>query len=78
MLNSRQRKLLLFGLVLVSISFLYPNWELKENGTVTTSRYEPIVSPPKAVGWELDYTRLFSQIGIVVIVTGGAILLSKK
>lgn len=75
-MNSKQKFAFLLGIITIAVMGLYPPW--KEAGPAgLPMQYAPIFSPPTALspekGLEIDVVRLFVQIGVAAVLTGGLV-----
>ncbi|MDZ4836911.1 MAG: hypothetical protein SGJ27_24275 [Candidatus Melainabacteria bacterium] len=75
-MNSKQKFAFLLGVITIALMGLYPPW--KEAGPKgLPMQYAPIFAPPTALdpanGLEIDIVRLFVQVGVAAILTGGLV-----
>ncbi len=75
-MNSKQKFAFLLGVITMAVMGLYPPW--KEAGPKgLPMQYAPIFAPPTvldpAKGMEIDIVRLFVQVGVAAILTGGMV-----
>lgn len=75
-MNSKQKFAFLLGIIAMAVMGLYPPW--KEAGPKgLPMQYAPIFAPPTALapekGLEIDVVRLFVQVGVAAVLTGGLV-----
>lgn len=83
MLNKRQRKIIVVGVVVIMMMGIFPPWKLTLNSHKFRDQepagYRLLINPPESEGWysaEIDLTRLLVQWILVVIGTGLAVFLT--
>ena len=86
-LNKYQKLILLTGFVLFLLINLFPPWiawlNPSEHSKSVSIGYGLLISPPQSpMGYEsyvvIDYTRLFIQWGVVLIMTTAALIFTRK
>lgn len=86
-LNKYQKLILLAGFILFLLINLFPPWVALTNpsqdSTLVSIGYGLLMSPPQSpMGYEsyvvINYTRLFIQWGVVLIMTTAALILTRK
>lgn len=78
-MNSKQKFAFLLGVIAIAVMGLNPPW--KEAGPKgLPMQYAPIYAPPTALdptkGLEIDIVRLFVQVGVAAVLTGGMVAAS--
>ena len=81
-MNNRQKKVLIFTIILIFIIGIFPPWILivREN-IVFGSKYSLVFTPPsggKNMFYSIDVSRYLIQLLTVVLVSVGLIILFKK
>lgn len=75
-MNNKQKAAFLAGVIVIAIMGLYPPW--KEAGPKGLPlKYGPVFAPPAPLnpekGMEVDFVRLFLQIGVAAVLSAGMI-----
>jgi len=87
-MNKAQRTIILAGVLLIILSFLFPFWTCKFGDQVFTEEYQFILDAPRLgrdntepqlhVPYQIDYQRMFAQIAVIVLATFGCALAAKS